>query len=515
MNQQTLIPPASAIGTRATAARATAARVLSTRGQAVQYGAGYVIFAAGRVLRDLAVARILGPSRFGMWGALLVYRQYSNYSDFGFTNGLGRILPRFIAEGRIGEARRAMGTGWLMAMAGTLVFALALASKFLASFRSHSPVWGWGVVTVIILMFIDKQYMYSSVAFRSADRVGESGVWMGLLGGLELGLGVWLTREYGLYGLYISVFLAQLSAVMCMYARQPLRGWFSPSGASFRTLFIPSLTLMGLGLGNIAVHNADRVVLLWMRGPSADLGRYQVAASISLGVSQLPYIFLTVLVPKLFRFNSESTAQLRPYFLLPTAMVAIAAAAVGTLGYVVLPALVGRLLPGYLQMATLVGLLTLGEACFAIAMVPETLLVALDRGLQSLGLRCFTVAGGAFAIWWALSHRYGLPVVAASMCAAQASGALLSGLLAARALKISSLRYLLAAFIPVLYALTALLGIFALTPGSRGSFEFVLQRVFLCALALSPLAALPLWFAGIRLPGVRQLVACLHWTEAA
>src|ERR1019366_4247879 len=57
----------------------------STRSQTMQYGAGYVVFAAGRLLRDLAVARILGPAHFGMWGALLVYRQYSNYTDFGFT----------------------------------------------------------------------------------------------------------------------------------------------------------------------------------------------------------------------------------------------------------------------------------------------------------------------------------------------------------------------------------------------------------------------------------------------
>jgi ABC-type long-subunit fatty acid transport system fused permease/ATPase subunit len=98
------------------------------------------------------------------------------------------------------------------------------------------------------------------------------------------------------------------------------------------------------------------------------------------------------------------------------------------------------------------------------------------------------------------------------MCAAQAGGAVLAGLLAAQALKISFLRYLLAAFAPVLYALAALLGIFALVPAPRGSLEFVAMRMLLCALALSPLAALPLWFAGIRLPGMGRLVACLDWT---
>src|SRR5450759_3970952 len=80
----------------------------STRSQTMQFGAGYVVFAAGRLLRDLAVARILGPSHFGMWGALVVYRQYSNYTDFGFTNGLGRVLPKLLKEGKKLEAQQAM-----------------------------------------------------------------------------------------------------------------------------------------------------------------------------------------------------------------------------------------------------------------------------------------------------------------------------------------------------------------------------------------------------------------------
>jgi O-antigen/teichoic acid export membrane protein len=517
MSQETLIAPVCPPGVEGFAIASdplNATRPKSTRSQTVQYGAGYVMFAVGRVLRDLAVARILGPSRFGMWGALLVYRQYSNYTDFGFTNGLGRVLPRLLEEGKEPEARRAMGTAWLVAMAGTLLFALAVALKFLASFGSYSTVWLWGILTITVLMFIDKHYMYSSVVFRSRDRVGESGLWMGLLGGLELALGIWLTRRYGLYGLYVSVSLAQLSAVICMYVRQPSRGVFRPSLPSFRTLLIPSLTLMGLGLGNIAIHNADRVVLLWARGPGAELGEYQVAASISLVVSQLPYILLTVLVPKLFRFSSESTAKLRPYFLLPTTMIAIAGAAVGSLGYVVLPTLLGWLLPRYVLVASLAGILMLGEVCFAIAMVPETLLVAQDRGFQSLLLRCFTVGGATSASWWALSHGHGLPAVAGCMCAAQAVGALIVGLIAAHSIRISPLRYLVAAFAPVSYALAALVAVLAVVPASLGRLESLLMKLMLSGLALSPLAALPLWFAGIRLPGVSRIVAYLHWTEA-
>lgn len=322
-------------------------------------------------------------------------------------------------------------------------------------------------------------------------------------------LGIALTVRFGLYGLYASVFLALLTVLAFMYARQPLRGnfrgrfrdRFETHAASFRSLLIPSLILMGLGLGNIAIHNVDRVVILWARGAGAELGCYQVAATLSLMVSQIPCILLTVLVPRLFRFGREHCRQLRPYLLLPTAVIAVLSIAVGSIGYIVLPAMLGWFLPKYTLAAMPASILMLGEACFAIAMVPETLIVTLDRGLQSLAVRILVIVGGTAGSWWGLSHAHGLSGVAASMCAAQAAGSLVLGVMAARTLHVSTLHFLGAAFGPVLYALAALLGISAVVPSSWGAPQAVLVKLALCSVALAPLAALPVWFAGIRLPG--------------
>ncbi len=489
----------------------------SAPGETAKYGAGYVVFAASRVLRDLAVARILGPSRFGIWGALLVYRQYSNYSDLGFTNGLGRVLPQLLQPGKEKEAqaRQAMGTAWVVAMAGTLVFALAVALKFLPAFSSSSAVTLWGVTTVVGLMFVDKHYMYCSVVFRSTQRVGESGLWMGALGAVEFALAMALTRRFGLYGLYVSVVLAGLTVVGCMSLRQPLRGVFRPDLASVKVLLIPSLILMGLGLGNIAMHSVDRVVILWARGPGAELGEYQVAASISLVVSQLPYILLTVLVPKLFRFGRENGAQLRPYFLLPTAVIAMLSSVVGSMGYIVLPALLHWLLPQYVLASSLAGILMLGEVCFAIAMVPESLIVALDRGSQTLLVRGCSVAGAMSASWWALSHGHGLHAVAGCMCGAQAAAALMAGGLAAHALRISPLRYLAAALVPLLYVVMVMLlvGVFTPAPAAERGSAAVFMKLALCGIALAPMAVVPLWFLGARWSGLRRILGYLYWSE--
>lgn len=480
--------------------------------QTVEYGLGYVLFAAGRLLRDLAVARILGPATFGIWGALLIYRQYSNYTDFGFTNGLGRVLPKLLADEKMTEARQAMSAGWVVAMAGTTAFALAVALRLLAGSHSYSAVALWGIVTVAALMFIDKHYMYSLVVFRSAHRVGESGLWMGLLGVLEFGLGVVLTRRFGLYGLYVSAFLAAATAVICMYFRQPLRWIFRPTKVSFRMLLTPSLTLMGMGLGQIAIHNVDRVVILWCRGPGADLGQYQVAASISLVVSQLPNILATVMVPEMYRFGRESSAKLRRYLLLPTVLISMMASAVAVSGAIVLPDLIPRLLPKYQTAASLTSVLMWGEVCFAIAMVPDAVMVALDRGYQSLLVRCLTIGGGMAASWGVLNHGCGLHTVAGCMCVAQASGGLIIGGMAARAAKVSPIRHIAAAFLPVLYALAVLAGLSVAFPAPGGVAQIVMKLV-LCGLALSPFAVIPLRFFGVRVPGVERVIGYLHWGE--
>lgn len=485
----------------------------STRREAAQYGVGYVVFAVGRLARDLVAARILGPVSFGIWGALSVYRQYSNFSDFGFTNGLGRVLPRLLQEEEELEAAQAMGAGWAVAMAGTVLFALGIVSRVWLTSASYDRVMLWGMAAVVGLMFLDKHYMYSLVVFRSARRVGESGLWMGSLGALEFVLGVVLIRRFGLYGLYGSAVLALLAATSFLYARQPLRAATRSQVASFRALLVPSLTLMGLGLSNIAIHNVDRVALLWTRGAGQELGRYQVAATLSLVVSQLPCILLTVLIPRLFRFRRNEGSRLRTYFLLPTAIVAILAVASGSLGCLLLPLMLNRFLPKYVLAIAPARILMLGEVCFSIAMVPDTLIVALDRGLQSLLVRLLIIAGGMTGSYWAVRSGYSLSVVATCMCATQACGAFLLGIIAARALSVPIEHFVLVGFGPVLYVAAVLKIVGGFAPPTCASLGATFIKLILCAAALAPLAVLPLRLLGMQIAGVDRILACLNWQE--
>jgi O-antigen/teichoic acid export membrane protein len=479
--------------------------------QTFQYGAGYSVLVIGRMTRDLMVARILGPEIFGLWVGLVIYRQYSAYSDLGFTNGLGRVLPKNLNEGKTIEARIAMGMAWILAMSGTFLFAILVAVWFISVSRQANPVVIWGIITITGLMFLDKHFMYTSVTFRSAGRVGESGIWMGLLGALELGLGLLLTPRFGLYGLYISLIVSSAITISIMFFRQPFRCLVRFDKQLFKVLAVASVVLMGFGLTTIALHNIDRVAILYLKGAGSDLGQYHIASTMSLVVSYLPYILLSVLGPQIYRFDANNHLELKRYLLLPTALVATLSVSVVSLMWLVLPPLIQWLLPQYHSTPTLIGALMIAELFFSIAMVSDNIMVALDRGGRGLVVRSGNVLLGFMLSLWALRHGLGINGVAWSMCLVQGLGGLIIGIMAAYGTRISIGRYLLVAMGPVAYGFVIQWGLFSLWGLDTVTLRSLILKVVLCAGALFPMIIVPLGYLGIGPLASQRMKRFFFW----
>jgi len=210
-------------------------------------------------------------------------------------------------------------------------------------------------------MFLEKHYLYNLVTFRSSGRIGESGIWMGLLSTLELVFGLLLTPKYGLYGFYFALVLSSTITVGIMFVRQPLRCLFHFDKTMFKALAVTAFIMMGFGLTTIAVHNVDRVAILYFKGSGADLGQYHIASTISMLVSYLPSILLSVLLPNIFRFGSDGHLELRRYLLLPTAMYGTLGVGVVSLGWLVLPPFIHWFLPNYNATSSIIVPLMLGQ----------------------------------------------------------------------------------------------------------------------------------------------------------
>jgi hypothetical protein len=455
----------------------------------------------------MLMARILGPQALGLWAGLAIYRQYSAYSDLGFTNGLGRVLPLELSSGRTTEARASMGMAWVAAMSASVVFAIVTVVIFYRSDSASNPVAAWGVVAIVGLIFLDKQFLYVSMILRSMGRVGTAGLWMGVLGVAELALALVLAPLFGLYGLYGALLAASVITCALMFATQPMRAQFRFEVTAFRALAVTSFVLMGFGLTAVALHNIDRVAIAYWLGTGAALGQYHIASTLSLVVNVLPYVIVSVITPEIYRFGRQHPLELRGYLLFPTLLVSTLGVTVVVGAWLFLPPLLRWALPQFLTVPVLVGALMVGELFYSIAMVAENIVVALDRGMLGLTVRWTTIILGLTSSLVALRAGYGIVTVSVAMCLTHAVGALLIGAIAARDTRVPMPRYFLVVFGPVVYG-AVIIGFAHLAFGPEpAGLALVTLRAAVVLVALAPLAVVPLGYVGHGLfanPRIRQ-----------
>ena len=458
---------------------------------------------------------MLGPALFGLWAALSLVRQYLAYSDLGFTNGLGRVLPRVLREHGDDEARRAMGSAWTVAMTATVLFVVAGLIAEWPRLTSGQGLLAWGVVTVAVLTILEKQQMYSSVVFSSMRRVGESGLYMGFLGATELALCLLLVHWFGLYGLYAGLVTALGLTVWVMAGRQPLRARLDPNPPRLRELTAASLALMGYGLTNVALHNVDRVAITATLGAGDELARYHLATVISLVVNPLPYVVLSVLIPQMYQFGGDRPRQLKPYLLLPTAMMSTLAVGTASLVFVVVPPVLTLYLPAFQTDSDLLAALLLAEVGFSIAMVAANLMVALDRNIRGLVVRIVVVGAGFVGSLAALESGGSLVTVAWVMVCVQWTALLVLGGMAASGLAIGYRRFLSVTLLPVMWGLAAQVLLRALLGPESASTLGIVARASLCAALLAPLALIPCAYRGLGPLASRQARAFFSWPAEA
>lgn len=466
------------------------------RGHILRYGTGFTLATGSRLVREMVMARILGPGAMGLWAGLAIYRQYSAYSDLGFTNGLGRVLPLELGSGRTTEARASMGMAWVAAMSASAVFAIITVAIFYRSDSASNPVAAWGVAAIVGLIFLDKQFLYVSMILRSIGRVGTAGLWMGALGVAELALALALAPRFGLYGLFAALLAASVITCALMFATQPMRAQFRFERTAFRRLAVTSFLLMGFGLTTVALHNIDRVAIAYWLGTGSELGQYHIASTLSLVVNVLPYVIVSVITPEIYRFSREHPLELRGYLLFPTLLVSTLGVVVVVGSWLFLPPFLRWALPRFLTVPLLAGALMVGELFYSIAMVAENMVVALDRGIRGLTIRWTTIILGLTSSLFALRAGYGIVAVSLAMCVTHAVGALLIGAIAAHDTRVPMRRYFLVVFGPIIYG-AVVVGFAYLAFGAEpAGLALVTLRAAVVLVALAPLAVVPLGYVG-------------------
>src|SRR5262249_47388045 len=101
--------------------------------------------------RGLAAAAALGPSGLGGWNALNLILDYGAYASWGAFQGLDLALPAEVQRGEREAARRDMRGAWSIALAGALLFTLAVAALLASGHWIATSGWGWRAPALMLV----------------------------------------------------------------------------------------------------------------------------------------------------------------------------------------------------------------------------------------------------------------------------------------------------------------------------------------------------------------------------
>ena len=134
------------------------------------FSATIIFLQASRFFVSVLAARELGPINWGMWQLLSLIIVYSSVSHLGVINGMNRNIPLFIGQGNDQLVEKISGVAFVVAMALTILFCMAL---FTISFFFEGNTFTVPFRLMLLFLLLYQLHTYLQISLKSRSRFAE------------------------------------------------------------------------------------------------------------------------------------------------------------------------------------------------------------------------------------------------------------------------------------------------------------------------------------------------------
>lgn len=356
-----------------------------------------------KLVGGMIIAKVLGPSLYGLRNAFDLALEYESYSNLGTFAALNRQAPYYRGENDTKTANLAISSVFSINMMFSALVAIVL---ILISFYGREV--GWEIKYIDFFFFLGliiftqklKEFYTTKLKIDKNFYLLSK---MEMLYGISITLiGIPLVYFIGFRGLLLSIFLLDVVSIGYIL----IKDWYLPPiNISFRLLWtlvkigFPIMILFSLLL---LLRNADRTLILAMISEEA-LGYYGIATIATSIVGTIPTAIHSVTIAPMMEKlgNTKDIYRIKNYLTEPTILLAY-----------VIPLLLAAIFFGihlpikyylteYEPSINVVKLLILGLFFEAVARPSLSMALALDKQTKLV-----FVAGPMVALNFALSYLF-------------------------------------------------------------------------------------------------------------
>lgn len=345
----------------------------------LSYSTSVIISQGIGIITIFWVARLLGPTDFGILNVVLLVLVYGAYMELGALSTMGRDLPYYLGKGDKETAAIIEG-----AARRTTIFGAILAAFLVICFSLlpiHSTKMALGLQAMAVALVLQQIYTYHRTVLRSHNCFGELSRQQVFLAVVNSILVVIMVIFIGFGGRLLAAIMAQVIIVFYALRRHP---WLSIPKFSFSEVLgvirigFPIL-MAGFILSLLATM--DRLLVIFFLGEE-QMGYFGLAVLMKSAIILIPAIANQVLYPRIthqFGSSGNSVESLRIFVLTPPVILsALLPLVIGSL-YLALPLMIKTFLPAYALGISAARIVVVGIFFFGILGLTDYFLVTTGK----------------------------------------------------------------------------------------------------------------------------------------
>jgi len=344
------------------------------------------------LIRAFIVARLLGPSLFGIWKALQVIQIYSGHSHLGTLSAMNREIPFFVGKGnkeKVGEIRDIVfGTSFFVSLFVAVV--ILFVTFFIRDAYPKMVIFGLVAISFLVVFYQVHLFFNVFMSSQKKFRLRSRATFIYAL--IDFVLVISLVYFYQLYGFFLGMILSYF--LILIYIKRQLNYNFVVKfdlKENIRLIKIGAPIIM-IGFLSGLLLTIDRMVITFFLGTTF-LGFYSLALMMVEFIKQIPLTIAQVLSPNLYhRFGEkENIKSIKQYVMKPMFLFAYTMPCFLLFISIITPLLVKLILPDYIKGVVVAQILILIMYFHSLNPLGGSFFVALNKQHKLIPIFIFSI----------------------------------------------------------------------------------------------------------------------------
>lgn len=356
-------------------------------------------------LKSFVVAKLLGPTQFGLWKIIELVQTYGPILNLGIGNGVNREIPYWKAKEEATCVENITNTGFYSLVFTNIVCVILF---YLVGSIYQDKLTRFAVQISGLILAFSQLYWFQMVLQYSNKQFSKASIFLIINAFVSLLLTILLVYQYKIYGQLIALTITPLIMLLIIQISLKTNYRFNYDRKVFKRIVSIGFPIMLVGILHAVVYSIDRILILHYFDLTS-LGYYGLGIMLLTFLSAVPDSVSKIIYPRINEYvgRYENAIDMDEIVIYPAIALTIFMPIIISVAIIILPYFVDLFLPQYRE-----GIFAAQVLIIGLGVNGVNILHAIMKQKLYLFLQIFAVIFNVLLAFIFIKSGFGLPGIA-------------------------------------------------------------------------------------------------------